>query len=75
MSSSSSEGSKYSKLDGLFDGISLGLEYVIILGSPVRYSVGASFCSYEVFKYVNLDCALNENPMGGEVGFYPVVES
>lgn len=57
----SSEWFKYVKFGDLFDGIYLGLEYWITLGSPVRASVGA----YEGFKDDKLDVATNENSLGG----------
>ena len=73
MSSSSSEGSKYSKLDGLFDGISLGLEYVIVLGSPFGASFGCSVGYSEGFKYVNIGGTIDVNSLVVEGILYTVV--
>ena len=55
------EGFKDSRPEVLFYGILLGSVYIILLGSLVVSSVGASVGYYEGFKYGKLDGTLVGN--------------
>ena len=70
---SSSEVFKNDNLEGLFDGITLGLEYVIVLGSPFGASFGCSVGYSEGFKYGNIDGTIDVNSLVVEGILYTVV--
>ena len=71
--SGSSEVFKNDNLDGLFDGIPLVLEYVILLGYPFGALFGCSVGYSEGFKYVNIGGTIDVNSLVVEGILYTVV--